>query len=132
MTSSAWTRSASIESTFLKPDAQRQHLEAAAVGEGRPRPVHEGAEAARLVDDVGAGLQIEVVGVGQNRLRANVFHRLGQHRLDGGLRADGDERRSVDVAVRRVDDADPAEPPGKLRFDAERRLCHEVYSISSA
>ena len=112
MTSSAWTRSVSIASTFLKPEPEREHLEASAVGEGRAVPVHERAESARLLDDVGAGLQIQVVGVGQNRLRAKLFHGLGQDGLDGRLGADGDERRRVDVAVRGADDAGATAPSG--------------------
>ena len=54
---------------------------------------------AGLVDDVGARLQIQVIGVGQDSLRAKFFHRFRQDSLDGGLGADCDERRSVDVAV---------------------------------
>ena len=88
--------------------AQRQHLEAAAVGERRTRPVHERAQAAGLVDDIGAGLQVQVIGVGQNRLCAKRFHGLGQHRLDGGLGADSHEGRGVDITVRRMDDAGAA------------------------
>ena len=72
-----------------------------------------------------------MVGIGQKSLRAKFFHRFWEHSLHRGLRADGDEGGRVDVAVRCSDDAGAAEPPGKLRFDAEGRLCHEVYSISS-
>ena len=90
--------------------AQRQHLESAAVGERRARPVHERAQTARLVDDVGAGLQVQVVGVGQNSLCAKLFHGFRQDGLDGGLGADGDEGRGVDVAVRGSDDAGAPEP----------------------
>ena len=101
----------------------------AAVGERWSRPVHEGAEAARLVDDVGPRLQVEVVGVGQDGLGTKVFHGLGQHRLDGGLGADGDERRRVDVTVRRVHDARPAGAALELGFNLEelrRRPGHRV------
>ncbi len=92
---------------LLETDAQRHHLEAAAVGVGRSGPVHERAETAGLVDDVGTRLQIQVIRVGQNRLRTEVFHGLGQHGLDGRLGADRDERRGVDVTVRGSD-----HPPG--------------------
>ena len=113
-----------------EPGAQRQHLESAAVGERRSGPVHERAQTAGLVDDVGARLQVQVIGVGQNSLRAKFFHRFGQHGLDGGLGADGDERRRVDVAVRSADDAGAPEPPGQFRIDTEERLTHDVYSIN--
>ena len=102
--------------------AQRQHLEPAAVGEGRAGPVHECAQSACLLDDVGAGLQVQMVGVGQNSLCAKFFHRFGDDGLHRGLGADGDEGRSVDVAVRGSDDTGAPQPSGKLRFDTERRL----------
>ena len=101
---------------LLEAGTQRQHLEPAAVGEGRSRPVHERAQSACLVDDVGARLQVQVVGVGQNRLCTKLFHGLGQHGLDGGLGADGDERRRVDVTVRGSDHAGAAEPSGQVRL----------------
>ena len=61
---------------LAKPRAQRKHLESPAVGERRPGPVHECAQTARLVDDIGARLQVQVVRVGQDSLRAKIFHRF--------------------------------------------------------
>lgn len=55
---------------LLETHAQAQHLEAAGVGEGRTGPVHEPAEATRLFDQLTAGLQVEMVGIGQHRLCA--------------------------------------------------------------
>ena len=104
---------------LAKTRAQRQHLEPAAVGERRPRPVHERAESAGVVDDVGAGLQVEVVGVGQHGLRAEFAHGLWQHRFDRRLGADRDERRGLDVAVRGVDDAGATPPAGQFGVDGE-------------
>src|SRR5699024_3978823 len=83
--------------------AQAHHLEAAGVGVGGAGPVHEGTQAAGLVDQVVPGLEVEVVGVGQQRLRPEVAHRLRQHRLDRGLGADGDEGRRGDLPVRGAD-----------------------------
>ena len=83
---------------------------------------------ARLVDDVRARLQVQVVGVGQDRLRAELCHALRQHGLDRRLGADGDERRRLDIAVRGSDDASTPEPPGQFRIDTERR--HVLYSIN--
>ncbi len=90
---------------LLETGAEAQHLESTRIGERRSRPVHECAEAAGGVDDVGAGLEVEVVGVGQQGLRTEVGHGLGQHRFDRGAGADRDERGGMDVAVRRGDDA---------------------------
>ena len=94
---------------LLEPGAEREHLEPTGIGERRARPVHERAEPAALLDDVRAGLQVQVIGVGQHRLRPERGHRLRQHRFDGRLGADGDERRGVDDAVRGADGAGPAE-----------------------
>ena len=86
---------------LLEAGAQAQHLEPAGVGERRPGPVHEAAETTGLLDDVGARLQVQVVGVRQQGLGAELTHRLREHRLDGGLRPDRDESGSADVTVRR-------------------------------
>ena len=47
-------------------------LEAAAVGEDRPVPVHEAMQAAQLGDEVVAGPQGEVIGVAEDDLGAGV------------------------------------------------------------
>ena len=94
---------------LLEARAEAHHLEAARVREGRPGPVHERAEAAGLVQEVVTGLQVQVIRVGQQRLRAEVLHRLRQHRLDRGLRGHRDERRRLDPPVRRGDDARAAQ-----------------------
>ena len=69
-----------------------------------PDQFMKGAQAAGLVDDIGTGLQVEAVRVGQYRLGTKDFAGLRQDGLDRGLGADGDERRVLDIAVRRVDD----------------------------
>ena len=130
MMSSARTRSVSIASTLRKPAPSDRTWNPPLSVKVGPGPVHERAQSACLVDDVGAGLQVEVVGVRQNSLCAKLFHRFGQDGFDGGLGADGDEGRSVDVAVRCSDHTGAPQPSRKLRFDAERRLRHVVYSIS--
>ena len=57
---------------LLEAHAQAHHLEAAAVGVGRARPVHEPAQSATGLDDVGSGLQVQVVRVGEHRLGAEL------------------------------------------------------------
>src|SRR6185436_17735903 len=79
-------------------------------------------------DDVRARLQIQMVGIGQNSLCTKLFHGLRQNGLDGGLGAYGDERRRVDVAVRRADDAGTTRPSGQFGVNAEERLAHAVDS----
>ena len=50
---------------LLEAGAQAHDLEAAGVGEGGAVPVHERTQAACRVEDFGAGLQVQVVGVGR-------------------------------------------------------------------
>ncbi len=76
---------------LLEARPEGHDLEAAAVGVGEALPVHELAEAPGLVDDLRAGLQVQVVGVGQHRLRPEVGDRLGQDGLHRGLGAHRDE-----------------------------------------
>ncbi len=71
---------------LLEAGAERHDLESAAVGVGRtPPPVHEGTEPAGLIDDLGTRLQVEVVGIREDRLRAQRGDRLGQDGLHGRL-----------------------------------------------
>ena len=111
---------------------QRQHLESAAVGERRPRPVHECAEAARRVDDVRSGLQIEVIGVGQHRLGPELRHGLGQDGFHRRLGPHRDERRGADLAVRGADDAGAPEPARQLGLDGEERIGHRAIQPDAA
>jgi hypothetical protein len=69
-----------------------------------------------------------MVGIGQNSLCTKLFHGLRQNGLDGGLGAYGDERRRVDVAVRRADDAGTTKPSGQFGVNAKERLAHAVDS----
>jgi len=104
---------------LLEADAEAHHLEAAGVGEGGAGPVHEPAQAAGGVHHVGAGLEVQVVGVGEDGLGAEARHRLGQHGLDGRLGADRHERRGVDLAVRGADHAGATRSAGQVRADGE-------------
>ena len=72
----------------LPPRGQAEHLIAAAVGQDRLLPADELMEAAETADALGAGPQIEMIGVGENDLRAQVVEIAMRHRLDGALRAD--------------------------------------------
>ena len=93
---------------LLEARAERQHLEAAGIGEGRAVPVHEFGESAGFVEHLLAGSFVQVERVGQQALRAKILHGFGQHGLHRGLRGHRHERRGVDVAVGGVDDAGAA------------------------
>ena len=90
---------------LLEAGTQRQNLEAAGIGIGGTRPVHELTKAARLVNDVRPGLQVQVVGVGEHRLRTQASNHLGSEGLHVRLRADRNESRGADVAVRGMNHA---------------------------
>ena len=90
---------------LAKAHALAHHLESARVGVGGPVPVLEGRHSPGLVDDVLAGLQVEMVRVREDRLRAGGAHLLRGQRLDGRLGGHGDERRGGDLTVRRADHA---------------------------
>ncbi len=95
----------------LEPDAfvgdpvdrgQGEDLIAAGVGEDRPPPAHELVQAAPLADQLVAGTQVKVIGVGQEHPRAQLVQLLGREGLDGGLRAHGHEARRRHAAVREL------------------------------
>ena len=102
--------------------AQAHHLEPAGVGVGGAAPVLEGGNTAGLINNVRARLEVEMVGVGQHRLRARGFDLLGGERFHGCLGAHGDKRRGVNIAMRGVDRAGP---PifRELRAHGEARVC---------
>ena len=94
---------------FFEAGAEGKNLEAAGVGVGGAVPVHEGSDAAGLVHNVGAGLEVEVVGVAEDGLCAGGADLLGGEGFDGGAGADGDEGGGVNVPVGGVDGAGAAE-----------------------
>jgi len=78
-----------------------------------PSASHESAESRPAsLDDVGAGLQIQMIGVvARTACATKLFHRFRkQQALTLALGANGDERGRVDVAVRSTDDPCAAEP----------------------
>ena len=89
---------------LLEAGAQAHDLEATGVSEGGAVPVHEGTQAACSVQDFGAGLQVQVVSVGEQSLSAELLHGFGQDRLDGCLGAHGGEGGGLNLSVRGGDD----------------------------
>ena len=78
---------------------EAEDLEAAAVGEDRAGPGHEPVQVAQLGDDLLAGAEHQVIGVGEDDLRAGGGDVIGEDAFDGALGADGHERGGVEVAV---------------------------------
>ena len=118
-----------LREDLLKASAQGEHLEAARVRVGWPRPVHERREAPGLVDDVGTWLEIEMIGVGQHRLSAERSHHLRGERLDVRLGSHGNEGRCGNAAVRCVNNAGP--PQAALGLQARADLESAVGAVGS-
>ena len=85
---------------------QREHLEAAAVGQDGPVPRGEGVEAARTAQDVQAGPQVEVVGIAQDDLGVYVFSQVLV--VDAFDRTDRSHRHEDGRLDRSVVGGDPA------------------------
>ena len=82
---------------------QREDLEAAAVREYRPRPVHEGMEAAQVAHEVMAGPLPQVIGIAAQHLNADALEvRPGAGPHDG-LAGAGHERGRRDGPARGLD-----------------------------
>ena len=87
------------------------------------RPGHEAVQAAQLADQLVAGAQVKVVGVGQQDADAEFFGEvaLGQA-LDRGLGADGHEDGGFDGSVGRVQQPGAGAGLGALGDHFERDL----------
>ena len=70
---------------------ERHHLEAAGIGEDRPRPVHEFVQAAEAGDALSAGTDHQVIGVAEHDLGAARPHRIDREPLDRRLGSHGHE-----------------------------------------
>ena len=86
---------------------QAHNLESSAVGQNRPRPVHERVQSAHFRDQVFAGPQHQMVRVSQNDLRSRPSHVLRPHGFHGGAGPHGHERRSVYRSVRGFKRSEP-------------------------
>lgn len=93
---------------FLVAHAEAHDLEAAGVSVGGFVPVLEGSHATGGVDDVGAGLEIQVISIGEDGLGPSLVDLFRGESFHGGFGAHRNESRGVDVPVRGVDDAGAA------------------------
>jgi hypothetical protein len=109
--------------------AQREHLEAARVGEDRTAPAHETVQAAVRADDVETRTQPQVEGVAQHDLRAGLDEFRRRHGLDSAVGADRHEGRRVDGAVRK---REPAAPRRAVAGDQFEDRAHGACSSSIA
>jgi hypothetical protein len=80
---------------------ERHDLEATGIGQNGARPAHECVQPAERRDALGTRPQHEVIGIGKDNVSAGCTHRIRRQAFDRGLRADRQERRRGDAAVRR-------------------------------
>ena len=80
---------------------EREHLEAAGVGEDRPVPAPEAVQAAVGLDHLQPGAQVEVEGVAEDDLRAQLPNLPRQHALDRAVGTHRHEGRRLHRAARK-------------------------------
>ena len=83
----------------LAQRGQGEHLEAAAVGQDRTIPIHKAVQAACFLHQGFAGAQMQMIGIGQQNLRADLLHLAAGHGLDAGLRAHWHIDGRLNIAV---------------------------------
>jgi hypothetical protein len=93
-----------------------ENLVAAGVRKDSTRPGHELMKPAELADQSVAGAQVEMIGVGEDDFRAELFERFLRQGFDGSLRAHGHEEGSLDRAMRRGQAAAPRAGGVGLRY----------------
>ena len=108
---------------------QAEDLEAAGVREDGPIPGHEPMEPAHVTHQLVAGSQEQMVCVGENDLGARRAEIVGIETLDGSLRGDRHERRSLDLTMRRHEPSQTGRPLALPQREAYRR-CHRMSMAS--
>src|SRR5581483_3646808 len=82
---------------------ETEHLIAAAIGQDGPASSDEPMKPSQTGDAIGAGPEIQMIGIRENHLGADLFEIARRHRFDRALCANGHERRCLHDAVRRVE-----------------------------
>ncbi|OPY84851.1 MAG: hypothetical protein A4E72_02090 [Syntrophus sp. PtaU1.Bin208] len=78
---------------------QAVNLKAAAVRQDGASPVHEGMEPAQGGDQLVSGSQVKMIGIAEDHLRPEGFHRVGGQGFDRSLGSNGHEGRCMNFAV---------------------------------
>ena len=90
----------------LAERGQREHLKSAAVGQHRTFPVHKLADTAHTMDQLVAGTNVQVVGIGQLDLAIQLTQLHGvDTALDGGASTYVHKHRGLNIAVYRMENA---------------------------
>ena len=115
-------RKCAPSSSIVQPLGEAEDLVAAAVGQDRTPPADEPVQAAAARDQVVAGPQIEMIGVAEQDLGAEPLEIAVRDALDRALRADGHERRRLDLAVRRRQHAGARASIGVVDLKRKRHM----------
>ena len=92
----------------LPQAAEAEDLEAAGIGENCVGPGHEAVQSAHFADELVAGAQEKMIGVGEEDLDAEVLGEVAlAESFDGGLRSHRHEYRGFDGPVRGVEQSSP-------------------------
>src|SRR5262249_21366340 len=102
--------------------AQAENLKTAGVCKQRPLPAHEFVESTQVAHQLVPGAQIEMVGVAENDLRAQLFQHILRNALHRSSSSNRHKYRSLHLTVR-CDDASRA-CGTRLGFDDERQCGH--------
>lgn len=92
---------------------QAEHLKAAAVRQQRPRPALKSVQAARVRDQIFAGAQVQVIGVPQNKRKADFAQFSRRHGFHRRLRTDGHEYGCFKRGMGKLQGS---APPPNVRF----------------
>ena len=94
-----------FETVFPHPSQalEAHHLIAAAIGKDRTRPAHELVQAAQVADQFVPRTQVEVIGVGENNLGANLLEQILRHAFDSSGSPDRHEDGRFHIPVRSVE-----------------------------
>jgi hypothetical protein len=105
---------------------QGKNLKATRVSQHGPVPVHEPVDPAEFFEDLGPGAEHQVVGVGEEHLRARGAEGLGRLALHRRLRSDRHEDGRLHLAVQRLEAPRPGQSAGSGFFEGEVQAGHLI------
>lgn len=108
----------------LHGGAEGKYLEATRVGEDGAVPVHELMQPAVLRHELGPGAEIQMIRVAKNKLRASRLCLLGRKRFNRALRADGNERGRLHLAMRGAEHSRASLLIGGGNFETKYCITH--------
>ena len=89
----------------LADAGKREYLKSAAVGKHGLGPCHELVQTAAFANQLLAGTQMQMIGVGKHDFCADFQHFTRSHGLNSGQRANRHVHRCMDIAMGRVQQA---------------------------